>query len=232
MTDRSDWETLIAEASYLLSLTHNFSSSFAIKRERVRNWRLMGFVMELEVDGVILPDPLCDKIETLIPRNKSKRSLQNWLDKCVEQFGNDAGQFWPRIRSSDLGLPVKRKEPVPASEPGQSTIRHRSENIRQFRLNANFDECAKNYVSGLKSVHQQDFSILRETNISDDVARRVMKEIFKFQTAAYWPLFGELLEDLVAVARKNRYAATGIDEDNFKILHFVLLLMFWRLKPA
>jgi hypothetical protein len=237
MTNEDDREgPLAAEASYLLALTHNFSESFKIKRDRVTNWRLMGFVMDLEKDGIIDPDELCDKIEALVPAHikkkieeKKKRGFQSWLDKFVRQFGNDDGQFLDVLRTTDVGLPSSRKEGA-ASEEG--SIRFRSENVRKFKLNANFLKCAKDYVSGLKDVHEHDFSILRESNISDDQGRRVVKEIFKFQTSEYWPRYVSLVGELAAVVRGHERPDAGLDEKKFQILHFILLLMFWRLKPG
>src|SRR5207247_10826115 len=65
-------------SSDLLSLTRIFSNSFEIKEERIRNWRLLGIVMSLEVGGQVLARELRSAIRPLIPSGRSGDTLYPW----------------------------------------------------------------------------------------------------------------------------------------------------------
>ncbi|MGI8570056.1 MAG: hypothetical protein ACR2KT_13845 [Methylocella sp.] len=58
----------------------------------------------------------------------------------------------------------------------------------------------------------------------------MIKAIFKFQTAEYWPLWVALLNNLSSTAATEKDAAGSIDSDTFGLLHWVVLLLFYRLR--
>jgi hypothetical protein len=222
-------EPLEDEAAFLLSLTHNFSRSFSIKHERVRNWRLLGIVMSLENDGLIEAPKLRKLIKPLIPSKRSDDTLHPWLDHFVREFSNDQGHFLDRLRTSDLSdassaMP-KRKQ------TSQTNRRPRAENTKKFKLSTNFYECARAYTVGLTEEHTE-FAEFRNTVITDKVARRVVKELFQFQTRDYWPLFQSLVADIADGARKQGRDASGINSDEFRLLHWAVILVSWSLASS
>ena len=216
---------LIAETSFLLSLTRLFSRSFKFKHERIRNWRLLGIVMDLQSEGQIDAAQLRDAIRPLVRKNRSTGSLHPWLTKFVAEFGNDKGEFLSPVRRADLRS-AKRDRPAPANtEPGKRT---RASNIKYFNLNKSFHKCARQYAKELLKEHGKRLSIKSPPPTTDEIARRLVGAVFKFHMSGYWPMLSQLVQNLASKAVSSGYVATGIDGDNFKALHWVALMFFFN----
>ncbi|PZR89925.1 MAG: hypothetical protein DLM68_05320 [Hyphomicrobiales bacterium] len=71
MIGDTEGKTQTNEIDFLFSLTRTFSESFAIKRDRVRNWRLMGILMELENGGSVAVSQLRKAIAPLVLKRRS-----------------------------------------------------------------------------------------------------------------------------------------------------------------
>src|SRR5664280_272833 len=95
--NESDDSALAEEISRLLALTRTFSNSFGIRRARVRNWRLMGIVMELEKAGLVNPRLLREAMKPLIPKGRSTHALHQTQYRYVKEFQNPDGAFLTEV---------------------------------------------------------------------------------------------------------------------------------------
>ncbi len=206
----------IDEIDFLFSTTHNFSTSFGIKHERIRNWRMLGIVANREEGGRIKAGTLRRAIKPLIPRGRSTDSLHSWVNKFVGEFRNDTGLFLDRISDPAIGRTVGLHS---------AKVRKRAPNTTHYALNANFNTCAKSYVSGLLS--HAEFIQKSAPQLTDDIVRQVVRTLFKFQNNEYWKLWLQLLKDMSEVAKSKGYG-TDINVDKLRIIHWIVMTIVWR----
>jgi hypothetical protein len=206
-----------AEVEFLFSLTRNFSNSFEIKHERIRNWRMLGIAINRERDGLIPAGTLRRAIKPLIRRGRSTDNLHSWVNKFVDEFGNDAGPFLERV-----SRPARPQSPADAAG---GTKRHRSPNTTHYALTSNFNACARRYVEGL--LEHTEFRQDARPPITDQVIRQVVRVLFKFQTKIYWDLWLQLLKQTSLIAGSIKYFA-DISPDTIRLLHWIIIMQLWR----
>ena len=63
--------------------------------------------------------------------------------------------------------------------------------------------------------------------MTDEVVRRVVSALFKFQNNDYWKLWLQLLGDIAAIT-KNKGYKVEIDQDKLRIIHWIVMTVVWR----
>src|ERR1043166_2976984 len=209
---------LAPEILRLLTFTQTFSNSFGIRRTRVRNWRLMGIVMELENSGRVNPRLLRQRIKPLIPEDRSSDALHQTQYRYVREFQNPEGE---------LLSPVYKNNP-PAAHPEAALGRQRirKPNLQSYELNENFEACEYKYVSTfLQSVASELKNAKLEKG--DPRVRALFKTLLVFQRKNYLPLWLKLVDDIKAVCARGKRNQSDFSEWAAHDPTWVMLLSIW-----
>ncbi|HEU0081322.1 MAG TPA: hypothetical protein VFQ87_00485, partial [Bradyrhizobium sp.] len=181
------------EISRLLAMTETFSDAFDIRYERVRNWRLVGLLMEIANGDYVVPYKFREAIQELVKDERgSIHALYQWQYRYAYEFKNPAGWFLEELPQHKAPAPPQ----VPKKQKKKSNNRARKPNIKAYRLNELFRECEHAYVSQFLDRFKEDLGNAFSVAKDDLRLREVFKLIVKFQRTHYLPLWRQVSGEL------------------------------------
>jgi hypothetical protein len=221
--NNADNARLADEIYMLLQLSKCFSETFRIKRERVRQWRFVGMVVELEIDSMIYYRDLLEseEIEDLIQDGKAKYARYYWVNKFVREFANER-PFTERLRPAHKRFIKGEKKDLDSGSPPDEP------RMARFKLNDHFYSCLYGYVSEFTKVVIPDVvSDLQFNSLTNKSKNDLFKELFLFQKRNYWPAWTDVVSDVKSVASAKKVSINDRFFGKSDILVWVISLIHW-----
>jgi hypothetical protein len=224
---KAEKQAFAKEISRLLAMTKTFSDAFDIRYERVRNWRLVGLLMEISNGDHVVPYKFREAIQELVKdEGGSIHALYQWQYRYAYEFKNPAGWFLEELPHQKPPAP-----PQPARKQKKKNERRtRRPNIKAYRLNELFRDCEHAYVSRFLELFSDDLGDVFAIGKDDPRLREVFKLIVKFQRTHYLPLWRQVSSEIRELASGLGYDTTGLTSWGWKAPLWVLVLACWQEK--
>jgi hypothetical protein len=201
---------LADEIAFLLSLSNDFSVAFGIKRDRAQQWQFLGVLLSLEQNSIISYAHLLESatLKKIVEPGKRSYNVFYWVNTFIAGFSNDDGRLTDVLLASDKNSGKRAR-------------------IQAFRFNENFDRAACSYMRSFVRKNCPDLQV-KADRLSPSRCSQIFKEMFRYLTNAYLPLWGLLMEGLSKAAIENGYSADGLPGTMLRGTNWVVLFLFWQ----
>jgi len=225
-------EDLGREIARLLAMTKVFSKSFDIRRERVRNWQLVGLLMALgtvQKNRRATASAFRTQIRELVEQDgNSADQMYQWQYKFAYEFKNPNGWFLQELPAE---LPP-REPPTPMKKKARQKKQtgKRRPPIKSYQLTPLFQACEHAYVQEFLESRTQELGTSVSVERDDPRTRELFKTIVLFQRDHYLPLWKKLTVELQDLCAVNQHSADGLTKWAWRAPLWAVLLASWQHK--